>query len=334
MAMKFLATALATALLMGAQTPAASIRLNTPAPMGGGFSPLAGAGRPGVPILGYVLGPGPLDLRAIVGTSKGAQLGAKLAVPAGAKRLFVPPREHYLLLEGGAEDSISVWLPTKETAAVPIAGGLASPDVAVFSARGEAVALYANSGRLQVVSGLPGQPVVAQQPSTSQLGEAASFAVSDDGAVLVAALTDGHAIFSVRGASWQQLPAAYGAIAMSFVPDTHSLVVSDGAQHSLTILEMDRSAPSPRLLLSGVQADRLAFTKEGGQLLAASSSLGKLWTVELKTSSPPAVSSTAIDALLPLRDGHTFLLSPPPALSLLNVAVESDGSVGLVPVTH
>jgi len=331
--MKYFAIALAMAGLAGAQTPAVSIRPNTASLGRESASAIAGVGRPGVPILGYVAGPGPLDLREIVGTSKAAQLGEKLAVPSDVKRLLVPPREHYLLLENVAAEPLAVWLPSKGAVGAAIAGAMAHPDVAVFSARGEAVVLYVKSGgRLQVVSGLPGQPVVAAQPEIARLGEAVNFAVSDDGAVVVGEFAGGDALFSIRGAGWRRLPAAYGALGMAFVPNTHNLLVSDSAQPNLTIVEIGQDEQPARFLLDGIKADRLAFTKEGGQLLAASSSQGKLWTVDLQTATVEATSSGVIGALLPLRDGHTFLLSPAPALSLLNVAVESDGSVGLVPV--
>jgi hypothetical protein len=330
--MKYFAMALAVAALAGAQTPAVSIRPNTVSLGGEGASAIAGVGRPGVPILGYVAGPGPLDLREIIGTANAAKLGERLTVPGDVKRLLAPPREHYLLLESAAAEPLAVWLPGRAARAA-ITGAMAHPEVAVFSARGEAAVLYAKSaGRLQVVSGLPGQPAVAAQPEIAQWGEAANFAVSDDGAVVVAELAGGNAIFSMRSAGWRRLPIADGALGMAFVPNTHNLVVSDGAQPSIKMVEIGQNEQPARLLLDGIQADRLAFTKEGGQLLAASSLQGKLWTVDLRTATLQATSSTTIGTLLPLRDGHTFLLSAPPLLSLLNVAVESDGSVGLVAV--
>jgi hypothetical protein len=331
--MKYFVIALAMAALAGAQTPAVSIRPNNVSLGGDSASAIAGVGRPGVPILGYVAGPGPLDLREIVGTSQAAQLGEKLAVPSDVKRLFVPPREHFLLLESAAAKPLALWLPSKGAIAAEITGAMAHPETAVFSARGEAVVLYAKSGgRVQVMSGLPGQPVVAAEPELAQWGEAVNFAVSDDGAVVVVELAGGNAIFSIRGAGWRRLPGAYGALGMAFVPNTHNLVVSDSAQPGISMVEIAQNEQPARLLLDGIQADRLAFTKEGGQLLAASSSQGKLWTVDLQTTAVGATSSGVIGSLLPLRDGHTFLLSSAPALSLLNVAVESNGSVGFVPV--
>jgi hypothetical protein len=330
--MKYLAIALATAALTGAQTPAISIRPN---PVGLGGPALSGS-RTGVPILGYLVGPGSLDLRAITGTGKAAQLGPSLILPTGVKHLFVPPREHFVLLESAASEPLALWLPASGVAAsAPLPTAMPHPEIVAFSARGEAVALYAKStDRLQVVSGLPGEAAVSSQPAIGKFGEPASFAVSDDGVVVVALLADGTAIASLRSGGWQRLPAAYGAGVMLFVPNSHSLVVSDAAQQTLTLLAGIGGEPQgARILAQGVVADRLAFTKEGDVLLAASSSQSKLWTVDLKTMVPRSVSSSRIDTLLPLRDGHTFLLSAP-GVSLLNVPADSDSGAASVPVTH
>ena len=340
--MKYFAIALASAALTGAQTPAISIGPNT-AGLGGRDLPVAGAALAGsrisVPILGYIAGPGPLDLRAIVGTAKTARLGPPITLPASAKHIFMPPREHYVLLEGSASEPLAVWLPTRSNAeSTPVSGAMPHPDIVAFSARGEAAALYAKTGdRLQVINGLPGEAVVTAQPGVGKLGEPATFAVSDDGAVVLVQLADGRALTALRGAAWQRLPVADGARTVLFVPKTHNLVVSDTAQQALTLLANVGDKPQGALVGmvsgEGVEADRLAFTKEGGVLLAASSSHNKLWTVDLKTMTPAPASATAIDTLLPLRDGHTFLLSSP-GLSLLNVSVDRDSAVGFVPVTR
>jgi len=147
-------------------------------------------------------------------------------------------------------------------------------------------------------------------------------------------LNDGTAIFSLQGGDWQRFPAAYNARAVEFIPHTHNLVVSDTAQQTLTLVaDVALPTQSARIVAYNVAADRLAFTKEGGVLLAASSSHGKVWTIDLTTMTPGMVSSSSIDALLPLRDGHTFLLSTA-GVALLKVPVANDNSAGFVPVTY
>ena len=339
--MKYFAIALASAALAGAQTPGISIRATTAGlglrSGGPGSGPAMGAApRMSAPVLGYIVGPGPLDLRVIAGTAKTAQIGGRVAVPVGAKHLFVPPREHYLLLESSAAEPLALWLPTKSDAErTPLPGAMAHPDNVSFSARGDSMALYAKGGdRLQIVTGLPAEPTVAAHSGIGKLGEVAVFAVSDDGSVLVASLLDGTAIISLRGAEWQRLPAAYGARAILFVPRTQNLVVSDSAQQTVTLVSnVGETSQATRVLAHNVAAERLAFTKEGTVLLAASLSQSKVWTFDLKAMTPGSVSSSSVDTLLPLRDGHTFLLSAA-GFSLFNVPVDGESATGFASVTR
>ena len=256
-------------------------------------------------------------------------LGPAVAVPIAAKRFFVPPREHYVLLESSAGESLSVWSPAKGS--VIGIGAMTHPDLVAFSARGEAAAVYAKTAdHLEVISGLPAEPKVGSLPGFGKLGEPVRFAVSDDGSAVVALMADGTPLSYAGSEGWQRLPNAFGARTMLFVPNTHNLVISDPAQQLLTLL---LNLGSSRILAQGIQADRLAFNKEGGVLLAASSAQGKLWTVDLKTIMPATVSFSTIDTLLPLRDGHTFLLSSP-GLSLLTLPVDADGTAAFIPVTR
>jgi hypothetical protein len=86
-------------------------------------------------------------------------------------------------------------------------------------------------------------------------------------------------------------------------------------------------------LAQSIEADRLAFTKEGDQLMAASSSQGKLWAIDVKSGSVGPGSVALIDTLVPLRDGRTFLLSNSKLL-LLNMPTGGDVAVGLAPVSR
>jgi hypothetical protein len=334
--MKYLAIALATAALTGAQTPAISIRPNTPGPSLGAAGPAVAQTRFGAPILGYVPGPGPLDLHFILGTGKAAQMGSLVALPKDVKHLFVPPRQLYLLREGKTTEPLAVWQPLKAAAeTTPLTGAINHPDTVTFSARGDAAILYGKSAdQLQAIVGLPAEPILSARPALSKWGEPSAFAVSDDGEFVVASLTDGSAIVSAYGTAWKRLPAAYGTAAMVFVSRSHSLIISDTSQQTLTLItDLTEDSQQSRILAHDVKADRLAVTREGTVLVAASTTQSKVWMVDLKTMTPaPALSST-IDTLLPLRDGHTFLLSSP-GMGLLNVPAESDSAFSFVPVTR
>ena len=328
--MKYLAIALASAALTGAQTPTISILPPASAATGART-------RFAAPVLGYVNSPGSLDVQIVFGTPKGAQLGGNVVLPANVKRLFVPPREHYLLLESKSlAEPLAVWQPLNPTVApVPLPAGPPHPDRVAFSSRGDTVVLYSKStDRLQVLTGFPAEPVLKSTVSLANWGEPLSFTVSDDGELVVAFFADGSALLSAYAQEWQTFPAAYGVTASLFISRTHNLVISDSAQQTLTLISnVAEPTQSARIVRHNTSADRLAVNKEGTVLLAASSAANKAWTIDLKTLASVSQSFSSIDSLLPLRDGHTFLLSAA-GLALLNVPLESDSVAALVPVSR
>jgi hypothetical protein len=335
--MKYLAIALASAALTGAQTPGISIRPGNLAVTAHEAGSPASFSRLAAPVLGYVNGPGSLDLRIILSTPKGAQIGGALALPANVKRFFLPPREHYLLIESKSPaDPLAIWQPMNENAApVPLPALPPHPDRVAFSSRGDAAVVYSKaSDRLQIVTGLPAEPVLTAQLAIAKWGEPVSLTVSDDGEWVVAFFADGSALLSSHAGDWRRLPAVYGAGASLFISRTHNLVFSDPAQQTLSLVSnVGESGQSVRILTHNTAADRLAITKEGAVLLAASTSSNKAWTVDLRTLTAASVAPSPIDTLVPLRDGHTFLLSAP-GLRLLNVSLESDNVAAFLPVTH
>ncbi len=327
--MKYFAIALASAALTGAQTPAVSIQPHLAGP-----GLLAPASHAGVPVLGYFAGPGALDLRAIVGSGKSARLGGVVVAPAGLKRLFLPPREHYTLVESNSATPLALWLPG-DTESKSFGGGIAHPNTVVFSARGDAALVYSKeSDQLEAISGLPAEPHVVSLPGLAGHGEAVAFAVSDDGAMAVAAFADGTAALSANGGAWRNLPAADGTQIFLFVPRTHNLIVCDALQQTLSLVaNLGEPTQSARIVANNIAAGKLAFNKEGTALLAASSAENRFWTIDLKTMTVGAAVSAQVDAFFPLRDGHTFLLSAT-QLSLLSVTAESELVAGFVPVAR
>ena len=69
-----------------------------------------------------------------------------------------------------------------------------------------------------------------------------------------------------------------------------------------------------------MQADDLAVTKGGEQLVAANASTGQVWIIDLNTGLVTAKDGTAsINTISSLRDGFTFLLSTSHGLSTLKL---------------
>ena len=300
-------------MLAGAQVRTAGIKPTLQAPSdANSLHQLAGA-----PVLGFALGPGAAELHAIVGTVRAPQLGDLIAAPENTKRLYLPPRQQYVLVERSSEDPAAVWAVHRAfvsgTKQDPIAikGALAHPDLVAFSPRGNAVALYSEiEGKVQVVGNLPAEPSVSREVSLF-LGVPSQMAVSDDASLVVAEMADGTSSFSWNGAAWRLLPGGFTPTAWTFIPNTHDLVISDAGQKVVVALRnIDGGLGSAQVCAPGVQANLLSPTKSGDEVVAVYTGNGTLWTIELKTGAvTPGMRNAKVDSLLSLRDGRTFLLS-------------------------
>ncbi len=287
----------------------------------------------GAAVLGYVLASGTAALYPIFGTANRPLLAAQVAIPGGAARLYLPPRQQYVLVERSAAEPLSVWALhraiARNEAVEPIAlkGAMAHPDLVVFSPRGDAAVLYSQAtASLQVITHLPAEPSLARETSVASLGTPAQLAISDDGAVIVAGLTDHRLALSMNGAAWQPLVIGYTPQAWTFISKTHDLVISDTAQKTIVLFSnLSEASLAFRVLSQGVAADRLAVTKDGVQLVAANMKAGQIWTLDVKTAALiPQNEFAKLDTLASLRDGFTFLLSSSPSLSLLKLAASPD----------
>jgi hypothetical protein len=319
-----------------AQVPTISITPHTPSPTAKLSSTQQEAKRvptAGAAVLGYVLGPGTAELHPIFGTANRPLLGAQAAIPGGAARLYLPPRQQYVLVERSAAEPVSVWalhhaIASNETVEpIALRGAMAHPDLVVFSPRGDAAILYTQAtASFEVLTHLPADPSLAGEISVAALGTLSQLAVSDDGAVVVAGLADHRLALSINGAAWQPLVSGYTPQAWTFIAKTHDLAISDTAQKTIVLLShLSDESTAFRVLSQGVVADRLAVTKDGDQLVAANMKAGQIWTLDVKTATlAPPNGFAKLDTLSSLRDGFTFLLSASPSLSLLKLTASPD----------
>ena len=277
-----------------------------------------------VPVLGYVPGPGPAEIRPILGTARKPQLGSPVAAPQGTTRVYLPPRQHYALLENSSSQTILIANTTRaastgtrmEASAIP--GTIAHPSLIAFSPRGDTAVLYdQRRNRMQVIGPLPAGASVRHEISTANIGEIQELAVSDDGELMVARGSNG-ALVTLTHDNSTTWSAPFEPRAWSFVPNRHDLVISVTAQHALVLLPNVTEAP--RTLATEVEADRLAMTKDGSQLLAADSATGRVWKIDLQSGALKQSASANADFVSCLRDGLTFLISGGGTFSLLTAA--------------
>jgi uncharacterized membrane protein len=335
--------AVAAVTLMRAQAPSAVIRAMDPQlhKASSNNQPVAAPAIPlaGLPVAGYVLGPGPLDLRTLILTSKTPRLGDAVAAPENARRLFLPPRQQYALLEQNSDAPVALWplhraaVSATQQEAIPLTGALAHPDVVVFSPRGDAALLYsAAANKMQVVSNLPNQPSVGKDLSIPGTVTQNLVALTDDASLVVFWSPESASLrFSSKESAWQSFDVGVTPSALAFVPNSHDLAISDTARHTILLLpELNNGAGIPRILAAATTADHLAFTKSGEWLLAADFAHKQLSAIEIKTGTVTrAQGITQMDTMNTLRNGFTFLLSTNPGLSLLQVvapAVSAEGT--------
>jgi hypothetical protein len=309
------------AAIAAAQGPTISIAPHVPAPEAKRVP------KVGAAVLGYVVGPGPAEVHPLFGTAQRPQLGEAAAVPPGAARLYLPPRQQYVLVEQSSDAPMSVWTlhraiahnETPEPIVIP--GVMAHPDLVAFSPRGDSAVLYSQSaGSIEVLTHLPAEPTLSRTISLATVGTPAKLAIADDGALVVADMGDRNLALSSDG-GWQRTALAYTPKAWTFLPKTHDLVVSDSEQKTIVLLpNLGAGSTAVRVLSQGAPADSLAVTKTGDQLVAANLETRQIWTIDVKTATlTPQDAFAKVDTLSALRDGFTFLLSTSPSVSLLKL---------------
>ncbi len=159
-------------------------------------------------------------------------------------------------------------------------------------------------------------------------GTAWQFAITDDGALVVAGVADHSLAFSQDGKSWQPLTTGLTPQAWTFISNTHDFAISDTVQKTIMLVSnLGDAARVFRVLSQGVAADGLAVTKNGDRLIAGNVKAGQVWTIDLKTGTlTPQEGIAKLDSLSSLRDGFTFLLSASPSVSLLRLTALPDSA--------
>ena len=293
---------------LAAQAPQAAVRIG--APNAGSRSGQARDGV-GAAVLGFLPGPGPLELSAILGVFGAARLGDPVAAPKTATRLYVATGQQYALVEQNSDAPLAVWDLIANTGLTTITGALPHPDLVAFSPRGDSVALYGReSGQVQVISGMPNRPEVHKTLPLRSPAAAGMIATSDDANVVVLRDSAGDVLISNDGKSWQPFSGAYSPSAWTFVPKTHDLVVADSQENAIFLIEEAGSNRARIVLSENSLPDQISVTRDGQMLVALDSKRGTLWTIDLKRRIASGTTAAAnLHSLSILRGGNTFLAS-------------------------
>jgi hypothetical protein len=172
----------------------------------------------GAPQLGYVQDGS--QLRPVYGIPAAAAILPPLDYGHEFARVAISPRQDYAI---ASDSNTGAVLLVLAGAASPLPEAGANPDRIAISPHGSAAALwFSSSGRLQIVSGLPGSPSVRDLP-TAFLNEIPSaLAASDDGGLAVGAWPDGLYSFGASGEAIR-IPMRERVVALAFYGASHDL---------------------------------------------------------------------------------------------------------------
>ncbi len=267
------------------------------------------AGWLGGPVVGFLTGDAPVQLRAILGVPGAAVAGEPLALPEGVSRIRVAPGHRYAVLEfDGAALPAIVNL---EEAGQPlgIAGAITQADLLEFSPLGRSLALYsATQQRVQVLTGLPREPRMVREFT---LAAPARMAVSDDGEWLLVASSSGAVDFI--GPDGTAVPGfeASGLPAIAFLPDRLEAAVCDGQRGEMHLLGDPGGPASRRLLASGLwEASGLAPSPDGATIIAVAAAAARAWRIDVASGAARSFDLPAQPELIEaLRAPGSFLIS-------------------------
>ncbi len=282
---------------------------------------LSGANEP---LLGFASDQNGIHLHTIVGAASHPRFGATVNPPAGTNKLYLAPRQRYALVGSGMGDRLAVWVVRSGASPAAFGSGVpTNPEAVMFSPAGESAALLSNGRRsVSILTGLPGQPRLLRNIEAD--GQTFStLAVSDDGALLVADFGNGMPFYSSGGSTWLALPTSVRLQAAAFFPHTHQLAASDSLRKEVVLWSgvSESRRFSERVLASNVTADRMAVTSDADEVIAASTTGGTVAEIPLMAEGRyRSLRFANISAVTTLRDGHAFLLSSYPALTLIRAA--------------
>src|SRR5579863_1833146 len=237
-----------------------------------------------VPTLGFVL-ESETQILPIQGLGSAPTIGGPIPQPEGVSHIYLPPRQHYALVQNSASGSLHVWHLARahlgaagEDLLDDIPGFAPLPDNVLFSAGGTAAALFwKESGRFQVLSRLPAKVSTTAYELPSNFSFPSIAAISDDGQLVAVANVAG-VLNVVSKESTQSIPLFQSAIALLFVPKTHNLIVSDSRR--LLMFAGADSNSAPVIVADSLDANLLAATNDGDCILALDTAQKKLFKID------------------------------------------------------
>jgi hypothetical protein len=273
-------------------------------------------GSIGGPVSGFVFDGGSQALRPIRGSAGAATFGDPIACAYPLTAAYVAPHQDsaFGVAAAGATGIATHYftLNSSTLTEVSIAGLMTQPEHVVFSPSGTAAALYAN-GQAQLVTGLPGSPVLAGSLPLRQGAQSihpTSLAVSDDGTYLLFAVGSSIQLASQSGGVRGVMTAGAGA-SVAFAPGSgYNAAVAARGTGAVLIQNVAGSAAQQTLAVDDGSFEvvaGLSFSTDGKHLFAASAAAQSVVTLDLSGNRADIACSFTPTELQPM--GNLFLLT-------------------------
>ncbi len=274
------------------------------------------AGPMTAPVLGFIAGDGPTQVRVIVGIPGSASFTTDISLSSSKSRVSIPPLQQYVLTETEVPQALTVVAFSGVNPGSPalISGALPGADLVSFSPSGTTAVLYFSaSQRLQVIAGLPAQPIVARDVVVS--GSVAPFrtiAVSNDASLVVGTTVDTVVVVAASGLA-QPVYASSSLGNLALIPQTADAIVWDFGTGSLIRLRGLSGAVTDEIIASNLSfgADSSVQVPGSSQsILVADPSSNAVVSFDLTTHAATRIATARPPRLLtPLRAPNIFLLS-------------------------
>jgi len=156
------------------------------------FPALLGAASIQGPELGFVFDSAKGQLRPILGIPGAAVLGRPLALGVDVRIAAVSPLQDYVLAISREHNEAMVFAMNRPSLnPVLVQGADKGASQVAISAEGKSAVLYYKmTGRIEIVTGLPGAPKVSTERSATPGQTFTALAVGDDGKTVLAAIPD------------------------------------------------------------------------------------------------------------------------------------------------
>jgi hypothetical protein len=225
----------------------------------------ATAQRIGGPGLGYVLDGQTRRMRPVSGIPGAASIGAPLPDQPEIASAALSPRGDYAVVLLSGSLLAGIWTPANAQVS-KLPGVSAGASRVKLSPTGKSAALYfAESRRIQVVTGLPADPTAPREFSLAPLRSAlGAFAVSDDGELLLCAESESPAAVVAINASGaaNRIALSSAATALAFAPNRHDAVLA-GEREAILVADPAGRAAIEALPAELAGAGAAVFSDDG-----------------------------------------------------------------------